>query len=100
MTVHFLNPRTDRDAVTATWQTLAETATHSYFLSWGWVETWLDNLPQDAKVQLAVVRDGAEPVAAAFLGHAHVVRQRLFHSNAYLLNQTGSHTVDQLYIED
>src|SRR3982751_1716257 len=100
MTVHFLNPRPDRDAVTAAWQSLAETATHSYFLSSGWVETWLDNLPQDADVRLALIRDDSGPLAAAFVGHANVVRQRLFRSYAYLLNQTGSRTVDQLYIED
>jgi CelD/BcsL family acetyltransferase involved in cellulose biosynthesis len=100
MTLQLLDPRTDREAVAAIWQTLALNPPRSYFLSWGWVETWLDHLPQDADVQLAVLRDDAGPIAAAFIGHARVVRQHLFRSTAWLLNQTGSHTVDQLYIED
>ncbi len=100
MTLQLLNPRTDRAAIAVTWQSLAVNSPHSYFLSWGWVETWLDTLPSDSNVQLVVIRDDAEPVAAAFIGHARVVRQRLFRSTAYLLNQTGSRAVDQLYIED
>jgi CelD/BcsL family acetyltransferase involved in cellulose biosynthesis len=64
------------------------------------VEHWLSTLPPAAKVKLAVIRDGTAPVAAAFLGHASVVRQRLFRSTAWLLTQTGDRALDQLYIED
>ncbi len=100
MTLQLLNPWTEREAVSATWRALSSAAAPSYFLSPGWVDTWLDHLPPDAGVQLAVLRDGEGPAAAAFLGHARVVRQRLFHSTAYLLNQTGCRDVDQVYIED
>jgi CelD/BcsL family acetyltransferase involved in cellulose biosynthesis len=100
MKLALLDPRTDRDAVTATWRALAAECSHSYFLSPGFIDTWLAALPSDVNVRLAVLSEGAEPVAAAFVGHARVVRQRLFRSHAYLLNQTGSRAVDQLYIED
>jgi CelD/BcsL family acetyltransferase involved in cellulose biosynthesis len=100
MTLDLLDPRAERDAVAALWQALAADCPHSYFLSWGFIDTWLALLPEDAGIRLAVVRDESGPVAAAFVGHARVIRQRLFRSQAYLLNQTGSRAVDQIYIED
>jgi CelD/BcsL family acetyltransferase involved in cellulose biosynthesis len=85
---------------TAIWRDLARECPHSYFLSPGWTKHWLSTLPTSANVRLAVIRDGDIPIAAAFLGHASVVRQRLFRSTAWLLNQTGQRSLDQLYIED
>ncbi len=98
MRLELLDPRTPEAA--AVWQELARECPHSYFLSPGWVRHWLSTLPPAADVKLAVIRDGTAPVAAAFLGHASVVRQRLFRSTAWLLNQTGDRALDQLYIED
>jgi hypothetical protein len=72
----------------------------SYFLSWGFLETWLDSLPPKTQIQLAVLREGDTAVGAAFLGRARVVRQKLFRSDAWLLNQTGNRRLDQIYIED
>jgi CelD/BcsL family acetyltransferase involved in cellulose biosynthesis len=85
---------------TAAWRELARECPHSYFLSPGWIEQWLSTLPSEANVRLAVIREGSVPIAAAFLGYASVVRQRLFRSTAWLLNQTGNRALDQLYIED
>jgi CelD/BcsL family acetyltransferase involved in cellulose biosynthesis len=100
-TLEFLDPRAEREAALSLWRDLAaEAAPRSYFLSPGWVETWLDHLPADFDVRLAVVRQGGDAIAAAFLGHGRVVRQRVFRSDAWLLNQTGQWSVDQVYIED
>jgi CelD/BcsL family acetyltransferase involved in cellulose biosynthesis len=98
MPLELMDPRTPGAA--AVWQELARQSPHSYFLSWGWIEYWLSTIPEAAALKLAVIRDGDAPVAAAFLGHAAVVRQRLFRSTAWLLNQTGDRKLDQLYIED
>jgi CelD/BcsL family acetyltransferase involved in cellulose biosynthesis len=100
MTVELLNPETDRAAVMALWRELAAETPRSYFLAPGYVETWLDHLPAGANVRLALVRQDGEPAAAAFVGNARVVRQRIFRSDAWLLNQTGSRALDQVYIED
>lgn len=99
--LEFLDPRSERDRAMAIWRELAEEARpRSYFLSPGWVETWLDHLPASVDVRLAVVRRGGDAVAAGFAGHGRVVRQGVFRSNAWLLNQTGSWQFDQVYIED
>ena len=101
MELELLDPQQDRAAVAAVWRALAEVSPHSYFLSWGFVETWLDSLPRGTDLRLAVLRErGAATAAAAFLGRSRVVRQKLFRSEAWLLNQTGSRALDQLYIED
>ena len=96
----FLNPWQDRAAVEAVWKRLAAVCPHSYFLAWGFVETWLDSLPRGTKLNLAVLRDGDTAAAAAFLGRSRVVRQKVFRSEAWLLNQTGSRRLDQIYVED
>jgi CelD/BcsL family acetyltransferase involved in cellulose biosynthesis len=98
MTLDLIDPHSPEAA--AIWQDLADECPHSYFLSWGWIEHWLSTLPASAGIRLAVMRDDSTPVAAAFLGHASVVRQHLFRSTAWLLNQTGDLALDQLYIED
>jgi Acetyltransferase (GNAT) domain len=90
----------DRSEVASVWKELAAVSPHSYFLSWGWMENWLDSLPRDCSLRLAVLRQGEVPVAAGFFGYGKVLRQRVFRSTAYLLNQTGDRTLDQFYIED
>ncbi len=95
-----LNIATCRPAVENIWKTLAAASPHSYFLSWGWIGNWLDSLPPGSNVRLAVVRRKGNPVAAGFLGYARVLRQRVFRSTAYLLNQAGDRDLDQFYIED
>ncbi len=90
----------DRSEVASVWKELAVVSPHSYFLSWGWMENWLDSLPHGCNLRLAVLRQGSAPLAAGFFGYGKVLRQRVFRSTAYLLNQTGDRTLDQFYIED
>jgi hypothetical protein len=100
MRIEFLNPHQDRKSAEAIWKKLEAVCPPSYFLSWGFLETWLDSLPRETLIQLAVLREGDGAVGAAFLGRARVVRQNLFRSDAWLLNQTGNRRLDQIYIED
>ena len=100
MQIEFLDARQDRRTIEAIWKELAAVCPHSYFLSWGFVETWLESLPDDIVFKLAVFRERNAIVAAAFLGHSRVVRQMVFRSDAWLLNQTGNRRLDQHYVED
>jgi len=81
------------------WTKLSAESDCSYFLSWGWVQTWIETLPKEVSVKLAVLTDDAGPRCAFFLGHANVVKQHVFRSKAYLVNQTGHWDYDRLYIE-
>jgi hypothetical protein len=100
MRLELLNPWRERRTVEEVWHALAAVCPPSYFLSWGFVETWLDSLPPETNLKCAVLREGEAAVGAAFLGQSRVVRQKLFRSDAWLLNQTGNRRLDQLYIED
>jgi len=95
-----LDVHAERAEVERIWKPLSASVPHSYFLSWGWIENWLDNLPADRSLRLAVLDHGGVPFAAGFLGYGKVQRQGIFRSSAYLLNQTGDRTLDQFYIED
>ena len=70
-----------------------------YFLSWGWVESWLAALPDDRKPALAVVRERGEPAAAFFLGFRRERRHVVMDSDVYYFNTTGVPRHDELCIE-
>jgi CelD/BcsL family acetyltransferase involved in cellulose biosynthesis len=99
MHLELLDIAADFTRIEAVWTQFAREVECSYFQSWGWMENWLQSLPPRARVQLAVIREGAEPVSAFFLGHGTVVNRHIFRSQAYLLNQTGRWEYDRLYIE-
>ena len=99
MTLQLLDIRNSRLEIESVWKQLSKDGAPSYFLSWAWIGNWIDSLPAKVDLNLAVFREHGEPVIACFLGHSVVVRQRVFRSHAYLLNQTGNRVFDQVYIE-
>jgi CelD/BcsL family acetyltransferase involved in cellulose biosynthesis len=91
--------RGERARIQAIWTELAAVARPSYFLSWPWVENWLDVLPPDVRVQLAVVHAGGAPSAAFFLGSRRTLRHGFVPSRVRFLNCTGVSDYDKLVIE-
>jgi len=81
------------------WGNLEANANTSYFLSWGWIENWIDSLPDPAKPELVVFREGQDPLLAFFLGKANLVRKHLFRSRGWFVNATGIPAFDRIYIE-
>ena len=82
-----------------TWQDLAIASPPTYFLSWGWVETWLDLLPREHAPKLAIVTAGGAPLAAFFLAERWILRNRAMPSRALYFNTTGVPRLDALWIE-
>ena len=99
MTLHLDFLDADDVRVAPIWRALEARASVSYFLSWGWIETWLACLPRDVRPPLALVREGDAPIAACFLGERHIVRHHLVPSHARYLNATGVPHIDELTIE-
>ena len=85
--------------VEAIWRRLADAARPSYFLSWGWIESWLACLPAEQRPELAVVADDGVPVAACFLRHRRILRHHVVPSDALFMNATGVETLDELCAE-
>jgi hypothetical protein len=71
----------------------------SFFVSWGWMESWLACLPREHQPRLAVFRDNGRPVSACFLGGRKVQRLGVVSSRALFLNTTGDERLDKLWVE-
>lgn len=100
MQIYFLDPQQERRRVEEVWRSLLADGDYDYFLSWPWVETWLDVAAERRlNVQLAVFSDRGEDVAACFLGRRRRVRRRLIRSRTLFLNATGDRALDNLYVE-
>jgi len=89
----------ERSRIRDVWCGLEAASPPSYFLSWGWVETWLDVLPPRAPLTLQVARRAGAPVAAFFLGARTRWRHRVLPSRELHWNQTGHREFDEICIE-
>jgi CelD/BcsL family acetyltransferase involved in cellulose biosynthesis len=92
-------PSSARTQIRDVWCALEAVSRPSYFLSWGWVETWLDALPASVPVTLYVARRAGAPIAAFFLGARTQWRHRVLPSRTLHLNQTGDRAYDEICIE-
>lgn len=88
-----------RTRIRDVWCELERASPPSYFLSWGWVETWLDALPASTGITLYVARRAGAPIAAFFLGARTQWRHRVLPSRTLYLNQTGHSAYDEICIE-
>jgi hypothetical protein len=96
MNVDFLDCRDRR--VGAIWRSLERTNT-CFFLSWEWIEHWLDTLPRSHHPVLAILRTDEAALAAAMVGRRLVARHRLVPSRTWFLNATGDAAYDELHTE-
>lgn len=100
MTVElFTIPLAERSRIRDVWCALEAASPPPYFLSWAWVETWLDSLPASAELALWVARRAGAPVAAFFLGARTRWRHRVVRSRELHWNMTGHDAYDEICIE-
>ncbi|ESY64293.1 hypothetical protein X742_26390 [Mesorhizobium sp. LNHC232B00] len=83
----------------AIWKELEARATHSFYLSWLWIGTWLRHLPGGAQPHILVAR-----TSSRIVGLAIICRRSTWsfgpHARArWLLNETGDVRFDRLFIE-
>ena len=81
------------------WKELEARVTHSFFLSWLWIGTWLRHIPDGTQPHVLVARSSSKIV-----GLAIVCRRRAWSLGPYararwLLNETGDTRSDRLFIE-
>jgi hypothetical protein len=81
------------------WRGLEERAKPVYFLSWGWVGTWLASLPSLDALQLCVISDHSGPLGACVWGERLARRHKIMPSRTLHLNTTGDSAYDEIYIE-
>jgi len=69
------------------WLGLQESAHHSYFQSWGWIETWLNHIAVNLHPVAVKVWFGERLVGIGLFVSRDIKRRVIFHSTAMFLNE-------------
>jgi CelD/BcsL family acetyltransferase involved in cellulose biosynthesis len=99
MDIRVYDPRTDRDRIREIWTELFRSDLHTYFLSWAWIETWLDVIPSKTALAFYAGFDAGKPCIAFFLGGPYWRYRHLVPWRTISLNATGDSYFDRLNIE-
>jgi CelD/BcsL family acetyltransferase involved in cellulose biosynthesis len=99
-----LEPLQNIARLETSWKALEARATHSFYLSWLWIGTWLRHLPEGAQPHVLVARTVNAASSSKIVGLAIICRRRAWsfgpHARArWLLNETGDTRFDRLFIE-
>jgi hypothetical protein len=81
------------------WKELEARVTHSFFLSWLWIGTWLRHIPADAKPHVLVARSSSKIVGLTIICRRRVSSLGPHARARWLLNETGDTRFDRLFIE-
>ena len=77
----------DSGEIKADWLALQRVSKSSFFLSWGWVCVWLQQLALDLQPIVIKVWSGNELVALGLFVERELSRRIIFHSRAVFLNE-------------
>lgn len=72
---------------------------HEYFLSWGWISTWIKSLETKTDIYFVVGFIQDEPALGFFIGTSSKRKYGIFRTKLISLNTTGAPYFDQLYLE-
>ncbi|MDD5233322.1 MAG: GNAT family N-acetyltransferase [Syntrophales bacterium] len=96
--IRLVDPKEDPRLAEEIWKSLDGNGSASYFLSWGWMENWLE-FAKERAITLVSIEEGDLPTAAFFLGRSSVTRHRFFRSESCFLNTMGVSACDALCME-
>ena len=94
-----LSPAPNLATLEKVWRDVEAVSEARYFVSWGWIGTWLATLPADVRPDLVTVRQGGRTVALGLLCRKRVVRHRFLPVRALSLHSTSDPALDCLTIE-
>ena len=92
-------PFKNYELVEKIWIAMLDKCQHSYFMSWGWISTWIKSLPVDSRVELIVGYQADIPVLVFFVGRRKRVKFGVVPTNIISLNTMGDPYYDLLYVE-
>lgn len=98
MKFSIFDPRQQAAYVEQVWNALQARCAHPYFLSWGWVSTWLKTLPPTQRVWLIAGFSNGEAVLAFFVGTT-ISWLPVPGLRRAALNATGNEQLDKIYVE-
>jgi len=99
ITFYSINPLKNFDQVRKIWTHLQENSPHSFFLSWAWIETWLDCLPNNQNISFVYGTLNDKPVLGYFFGFKRGFGSCITYCSRGYLNSTGIEELDEITIE-
>ena len=93
------NPFENYELVEKIWIAMLDKCQHSYFMSWGWISTWIKSLPVENSLELIVGYQAGIPVLVFFVGRMKRIKFGLLPTNIISLNTIGDSYYDLLYVE-
>jgi len=94
-----LEPLPPLDDLERMWRALDATGTHSFFVSWTWIGTWLRALPPASAPSLLKTMRGTEAVAIALLARRRTKLHGIIPVRQCWLNGSGDPALDCIMIE-
>ncbi len=82
-----------------TWRKLSVVSNVSYFHTWGWIKTWLQELPNDCNIYFVQKRQKEKIVLAFFIGMKKITRNKIFKIRQLCLNVSGNSEYDNIWLE-
>jgi len=75
------------DEIASEWLELQERSNCSYFQSWGWIGTWLEQVALDLQPLVVRVWLDSNLIGMGVFVSGHITRHRIIHSNAMFLHE-------------
>ena len=100
MKLSVLNSHDDKEEIQRICEELSSQADISYFLTWGWIENWIDCLDNaGAELSFYVYSKDSRPICAFFIGNNKGRRRGIISYRNLYFNSTGTPEFDELCIE-
>ena len=99
VTFHKLNPFTEFHKVKVIWEIMQNKCPHSFFLSWVWMESWLQTLPKNKNIKFIYGLVNDEPFVAYFSCIKKGIESNFVYCSRGYLNSTGNREQDEITIE-
>ena len=93
------NPFSEIEQTQKYWNFLLDNHKHYYFLSWGWIYSWLKSLQGKIDIRFVVGLKNDKPVFGFFIGLSSIEKYEIFSFRSVSLNTTGNRYFDQLFLE-
>ena len=92
-------PKNEISRLACVWKQLSHASDPSFFLSWPWIENWLNCLPESTKVMFVGLFEDDMPIAGFFVGTQTGIKHQVIYAQRGFLNATGDAVLDEITIE-
>jgi len=99
MNIEFIDVKSNRQKVESLWNEFCTANEHSFFMSPGWIHTWIDCFQDEENLQLMIIKNGSAATFAAIVNFQNQLRGGIFKSRVLNMNCTGNYEKDNICIE-